>query len=74
MDWNLDNVINLAITAVVGIILFCVFVIPVSVGIIDSNLTGELAEYAPMITIVITVAIVGLIVSVIRYFGGKSRQ
>lgn len=45
-------------------------VIPVGVSQI-SGLTGDAAEYAPLLSVVIMMAIVGLIIGVVRYFGGS---
>lgn len=64
---KVDKVITTAIATLVGIILMASVVIPISVDQI-ATLTGDSAQYAPMLGVVITMALVGLIIYVVRSF------
>lgn len=67
MEDKLDSVIGMAVAAVVGVVLLCAFVIPTCTDFIG-DLTGENAQYAPLLGLVVLMCIIGLIVGVIRYF------
>ena len=71
MSDKLDSVIGSSVAALVGLILLCSVVIPIGVAQIGS-LTGEAAEYAPILGVVIIMSIVGLIIGVIRFFQSKN--
>lgn len=64
---RIDNIIDISIAALVGIIVMCAVVIPVGVEQIAS-LTGDSAQYAPLFSVVLTMTVVGLIIFVVRYF------
>lgn len=64
---KVDKVITTAIATLVGVILMASVVIPISVGQI-ATLTGDAAQYAPMLGVVLTMALVGLIIYVVRSF------
>lgn len=67
---KIDSILNSSTAALIGIIMLASVVIPVGVSQI-SGLTGDAAEYAPLLSVVIMMAIVGLIIGVVRYFGGS---
>lgn len=69
---RLDDVIGSSVAAVVGIVMICALVIPVGLQYIG-DLTGEAAQYAPLLGVVIIMTIIGLIVGVVRYFQGNQR-
>lgn len=69
---RLDDVIGSSVAAVVGIVMICALVIPVGLDYIG-DLTGEAAQYAPLLGVVIIMTIIGLIVGVVRYFQGNQR-
>lgn len=64
---KVDKVITTAIATLVGVILMASVVIPISVDQI-STLTGDAGQYAPMLGVVLTMALVGLIIFVVRSF------
>lgn len=64
---KVDRVITTAIATLVGVILMASVVIPISVDQI-ATLTGDAGQYAPMLGVVLTMALVGLIIFVVRSF------
>lgn len=64
---KVDKVITTAIATLVGVILMASVVIPISVDQI-ATLTGDASQYAPMLGVVLTMALVGLIIYVVRSF------
>ncbi len=69
---KLDSVIGSCIAALVGIVLLCAAVIPVSVDFIG-DLTGDAAEYAPLLSLVVIMCILGLVIGIIRFFQSSER-
>lgn len=69
---RLDDIIDSSIAALVGIILLCVAVIPIGLQFIG-DLTGEAAQYAPLLSVVILMVIIGLIIGVIGFYQGNKR-
>lgn len=69
---RLDDIIGASVAALVGIVLLCAMVIPTAVQFIG-DLSGDAAKYAPLLGVVVIMAIVGLIVGVIRFFQRSAR-
>ena len=67
MDDKMDNIIGASVAALVGIIFVCSVVIPVAMDQIGS-LTGDAMQYAPLLSVVIIMVIVGLVIGVIRFY------
>ena len=67
MDDKMDNIIGASVAALVGIIFVCSVVIPVAMDQIGS-LTGDAMQYAPLLSVVIIIVIVGLVIGVIRFY------
>lgn len=75
MGDKLDSVIDSSVAALVGIILLCAVVIPTSVSMIG-GLTGDAEQFKPLLYAVLTIACVGLVIGIIRFYqngGSKSR-
>ena len=71
---NMDRVIGACITAVVAIALITTLVIPTSIDMITTNLvTSDLQKWNTLLYAVITMACVGTVVGVIRYFTNSKR-
>lgn len=68
----LDNILDSISGSLVGIILICGALIPISVDLIGS-LTGDAAKYAIYLELVVIVAIVGLIIGVIKFYQDAKR-
>lgn len=67
MDDKMDAIIGASVAALVGIIIVCSVVIPVAMDQIGS-LTGDAMQYAPLLSVVIIMVIVGLVIGVIRFY------
>lgn len=67
MGDKVDNILETSIAAVIGILMICSLVIPVGVDQIMS-LTGDYAQWNPMLLLVITMVIIGLVIAIVRYF------
>lgn len=67
MDDKMDDIIGASVAALVGIIIVCSVVIPVAMDQIGS-LTGDAMQYAPLLSVVIIMVIVGLVIGVIRFY------
>ena len=73
MSDKLDSIIDSSVAALVGIIMLCTVVIPLGVQFIG-DLTGEAANYAPLLGVVLTVCCLGLVIGIIRFYqNSKSR-
>lgn len=72
MGDRLDDIIDSSVAAIVGIVLLCAAVIPIGVQFIG-DLTGEAAQYAPLLGVVIIMVILGLVIGVIRFFQSNKR-
>lgn len=73
MTDRLDDVIGSSVAAVVGIVMLCALVIPVGLDFIG-QLSGDEAEYAPLLGVVITMSVIGLIIGVIKFFQNSRRK
>lgn len=69
---KIDSIIEACLAALIGIIIVCAVVIPVGLDQIGT-LTGEAAQYAPLLSVVIIMVILSIIVGVIRYFQSSKR-
>ena len=69
---RLDNIIDSSVAALVGVVLLGAAVIPDSIAFIG-DLTGEAAQYAPLLSVVIIMVILGLVIGVIRFFQSNKR-
>lgn len=74
MGDKVDNIIDSSIAAVLGIIMLCALVIPIGVQQIDSLVGTNLTQWNPLLYLVITFCVVGLMIGVIRYFTGSSSK
>ncbi len=72
MGDKLDDIIDSSVAAIVGIVLLCAAVIPIAVDFIG-DLTGEAAQYAPLLGVVVIMCILGLVIGVIRFFQSNKR-
>lgn len=70
MASRLDDIIDSSTAALVGLALICTAVLPIGLGFIN-DLTGDAADYKPLLTLVIFMAIIGLIVGVIKTFQSR---
>ena len=73
MGDKLDDIIDSSVAAIVGVVLLCAAVIPISLDFIG-DLTGEAAQYAPLLSVVIVMVILGLVIGVIRFFQSSKRR
>lgn len=69
---KLDAIIDSSVAAIVGIVLLCTAVIPIATDMIG-DLTGESAQYAPLLGVVILMVIIGLVIGVIRFYQNEKR-
>ena len=72
MGDKLDSIIDSSIAAIVGIVLVCSAVIPIGLQFIG-DLTGEAAQYKPLLGVVIIMVIIGLVIGVVRFFQTRER-
>lgn len=68
---KLGNIIDSSLAGIIGIVLVCVF-IPIATSFIG-DLTGDAAQYAPLLSVVIIMMIIGLIIGVISFYRGSQR-
>lgn len=69
---RLDNAIMTILTAVVASILVAYLAIPVITSAIES-LSGDAAQYADLLSLVITIMIVAMIILIVRGFNRGGR-
>lgn len=69
---RIDTIVNATTAAVIGAILLCSFAIPIIVQQAYS-LTGNASQYTDIVLTVIIFLVIGLIISLIRYFNHGER-
>lgn len=69
---RLDDIIDSSVAAIVGIVMVTAALIPIASQMIG-GLTGDDAQYAPLLGVVVIMVIVGLIVGVIRFYQSAKR-
>lgn len=69
---RIDTLVNATTAAVVGVILLCSFAIPIIVQQVG-GMTGDSAEYGDLVLTVIIFLVIGLIISLIRFFNRGER-
>lgn len=69
---RIDTIVNATTAAVVGVILLCSFAIPIIVQQVG-GMTGDSAEYGDLVLTVIIFLVIGLIISLIRFFNRGER-
>ena len=72
MGNRLDEIIDSSMAAVVGIALICAAVIPIGMKFID-GLSEDYSQFVPLLTLVIFVAILGIVIGVLRTFQDNKR-
>lgn len=73
MAGKIDNIINTSVATLLGIIMMCSVVIPIGVSQIDA-LPESAASYGTLVGVALTMAIVALIIGIVRYFSGNSKE
>lgn len=69
---RIDTIVNATTAAVIGVILLCSFAIPIIVQQVG-GMTGDSAQYGDLVLTVIIFLVVGLIISLIRFFNRGER-
>lgn len=69
---RIDTIVNATTAAVVGVILLCSFAIPIIVQQV-AGMTGDSAQYGDLVLTVIIFLVIGLIISLIRFFNRGER-
>lgn len=69
---RIDTIVNATTAAVVGVILLCSFAIPIIVQQVG-GMTGDSAQYGDLVLTVIIFLVIGLIISLIRFFNRGER-
>lgn len=72
MGDQLDNIIDSSVAALVGIVFLCAVVIPIGVQFIN-DLTGDAAQYKPLLGVVLIITILGLVIGIIRFYQSSRR-
>ena len=72
MGDKIDNILESSIAAMLGIVMICALVIPVGVDQIASLVGTNMTQWNPLLYLVITMCVIGLMIGVIRYFTGNS--
>lgn len=67
---KIDNIINSSVATLIGIVMLCAVVIPVGMSLILA-MPEAYNEFATILKVAITMAIVGLIVGIVRYFSSN---
>lgn len=67
---KIGTIVDSSVATLIGIILLCSMVIPVGVKQI-ALLTGDAAQYAPIVGVVLLMSIVAVIYGVVRYFSNS---
>lgn len=69
---RIDTFVNATTAAVIGVILLCSFAIPIIVQQVG-GMTGDSAQYGDLVLTVIIFLVIGLIISLIRFFNRGER-
>lgn len=69
---RIDTIVNATTAAVIGVILLCSFAIPTIVQQVG-GMTGDSAKYGDLVLTVIIFLVIGLIISLIRFFNRGER-
>ncbi len=69
---RIDTIVNATTAAVIGVILLCSFAIPIIVQQVG-GMTGDSAQYGDLVLTVIIFLVIGLIISLIRFFNRGER-
>lgn len=69
---RIDTIVNATTAAVIGVMLLCSFAIPIIVQQVG-GMTGDSAQYGDLVLTVIIFLVVGLIISLIRFFNRGER-
>ena len=69
---RIDTIVNATTAAVIGVILLCSFAIPIIVQQVG-GMTGDRAQYGDLVLTVIIFLVIGLIISLIRFFNRGER-
>ena len=67
---KIDNIINSSVATLVGIVMLCAVVIPVGLDLI-LGMPEAYSEFETILKVAITMAIIGLIVGIVRYFSSN---
>jgi uncharacterized protein involved in cysteine biosynthesis len=73
MGDKVDNILEVSIAAVIGILMICSLVIPVGWDAITSLGPGY-DQWNGMLEIVIVMTIIGLIIAIVRYFTTSNKR
>lgn len=69
---RLDKSLGVVLTATVTVIVLCYMAIPTIMDAIGS-LKEDSAQFAPLITLTVTMMIIGLIIVILRGYNSKTR-
>ena len=69
---RIDTIVNATTAAVIGVILLCSFAIPIIVQQVG-GMTGDSAQYGDLVLTVIIFLVIGLLISLIRFFNRGER-
>jgi len=69
---RIDTIVNATTAGVIGVILLCSFAIPIIVQQVG-GMTGDSSQYGDLVLTVIIFLVIGLIISLIRFFNRGER-
>lgn len=73
MGDKVDNILEVSIAAVIGILMICSLVIPVGWDAIQSLGAGY-NQWNGLLEVVIVMTIIGLIIAIVRYFTTSNKR
>ena len=73
MGDKVDNILEVSIAAVIGILMICSLVIPVGWDAIQSLGSGY-DQWNGLLEVVIVMTIIGLIIAIVRYFTTSNKR
>ncbi len=72
MGSRLNEIMDSSMAALVGIAIICTAVIPIGMRFIN-GLSEEFSEFVPLLTLVVFIAILGLVIGVLKTFQDNKR-